>query len=305
MSLFLALAASVVMAAGIWQHLRYLRIRRERVEDRQRFFYSGTTFHTVTFIKVDPAPGRERELATLRALRRVIEVPGGGRVVYAGLVGVNMAASTRLPNDWSAVVLAQYPSERAFQRQREGAELTHVLGGCERSYIHGFQRPVFPNLMIPIALGLMRLRDIVLRREPILPFKPLALEDALPPIQAKRTEILQLDDYRDIRDDAILVVNLIQPGTAQQQAADRAYTGSMLRGMAEGGYGPMHMGRAVHIEGEHRYEQFVAVYYPGIDHMHAMIGSTFINQVGPGKQLGDTLAVATIPVLARLESGTT
>ena len=156
------------------------------------------------------------------------------------------------------------------------------------------------NLLLPLALGGLRVRDILLRRGPILPFEPLALEDALPPIQAKREEILAFNDYRDVRDDAVLVVNLIQPGTAEQRAADNAYTGEMMRGMAEGGYGPMHMGRAVAVEGEPRYKQFVAVYYPGIDHMHAMIGSTFINRVGPGKQLGDTLAVATIPVLSKL-----
>ena len=114
-------------------------------------------------------------------------------------------------------------------------------------------------------------------------------------------EILQFDDYRDIRDDAIVVVNLIQPGTAEQRAADGAYTREMMRGMAEGGYGPMHMGRAVRVEGEHRFAQFAAVYYPGIDHMHEMIGSAFLNRIGPGKQLGDTLAVATIPVLSKLD----
>ncbi len=129
----------------------------------------------------------------------------------------------------------------------------------------------------------------------------MAAEDALPPIQMKRKEILQLDDYRDIRDDAIVVVNLIQPGTAEQRAADRSYSREMMRGMAEGGYGPMHMGGAIPVEGEHRFKQFVAVYYPGIDHMHAMIGSAFINRIGPGKQLGDTLAVATIPVLSKLD----
>ena len=114
-------------------------------------------------------------------------------------------------------------------------------------------------------------------------------------------EVQVFEDYREIRDDAVLIVNLILPGTADQRAADRAYNGAMMRGMAEGGYGPMHMGRAITVEGDLNYKQFVAVYYPGIDHMHAMIGSTFINRVGPGKQLGDTLAVATIPVLAKLD----
>ena len=301
---FLSMGASAGVAGAIWQHLRYLRIRRERLEDRQSLFYSGAAFHTVTFLKVDASLGRDGEIAALRALRGAIEAPGGGQVIYAGLVGVNMAASTRLSNDWSGVVLAQYPSKGVFDRQQEGGALAQVLGRCERSHVHGFRRPALPNLLVPIMLGMMRLRDIVLRRKPILPFQPLAAEDALPPIQAKRKEILRLDDYRDIREDAIVVVNLIQPGTAEQQAADNAYTGEMMRGMAEGGYGPMHMGRAVLVEGEHRFKHFVAVYYPGIDHMHAMIGSTFINRVGPGKQLGDTLAVATIPVLARLDEAT-
>lgn len=70
--------------------------------------------------------------------------------------------------------------------------------------------------------------------------------------------------------------------------------------MAEGGYGPMHLGRAISVEGNSRFAQFAAVYYPGIDHMHAMIGSAFMNRIGPGKQLGDTLEVATVPVLAKL-----
>ena len=302
--LFLIAGIAAAVIASIWQHLRYLRVRRERVDDRQPLLYPGSTFHTVTLLKVEAALGREGELATLRALRDVIEAPGGGRVVYAGLVGVTMAESRQLANDWSAVVLAQYPSRDAFDRWHESADVGQVLGGYERSYVHGFQRSALLNLMLPIMLGAVRLRDLVLRREPILPFEPLADEDALPPIQMKRKEILKLDDYRDLRDDAIVIVNLIQPGTAQQRAADGAYTQEMMRGMAEGGYGPMHMGRAVGVEsrgeGAHRFKQFAAVYYPGIDHMHAMIGSAFINRIGPGKQLGDTLAVATIPVLSKL-----
>jgi hypothetical protein len=298
--LFLVVGSAAAVIAAVWQHLRYLRVRRERVDDRQPLLYAGATFHTVTLLKIEAGLGREGELATLRALRDAIEAPGGGCVIYAGLVGVTMAESTQLANDWSAIVLAQYPSRDAFDRARETAEVRQVLDGCERSYVHGFKRSALPNLLIPIGLGVLRLRDIVLRREPILPFKPVADEDALPQIQLKRKEILKLDDYRDIRDDAIVIVNLIQPGTTEQRAADRSYVLEMVRGMAEGGYGPMHMGRAISVEGEHRFAQFAAVYYPGIDHMHAMIGSAFINRIGPGKQLGDTLALATIPVLGKL-----
>ena len=34
--------------------------------------------------------------------------------------------------------------------------------------------------------------------------------------------------------------------------------------------------------------------------MHAMIGSAFMNRIAPGKQLADTLPIATIPVLSKL-----
>jgi hypothetical protein len=60
------------------------------------------------------------------------------------------------------------------------------------------------------------------------------------------------------------------------------------------------MGRAVTVEGDSRFSSFAAVYYPGIDHMQAMLSSTFMNRIASGKQLGDTLAFATIPVLSKL-----
>ena len=300
--LLLLLAAGVVglAAAAVSQHLRYLEIRRERAEDRQPLLHSGSAFHAMTLVKLPAERGRDGDFATLRALRGAIEVPGGGTVVYAGLVGMTMVPSSQLASDWSAVVLAQYPSRDAFDRNRRSADVQRVLDGCENSHVHGFQRPALLNLVIPVGLGALRLRDVVLRKEPILPFQPVREEDALPPLRTARKEISRLDAYRDVRDDAVVIVNLLQPGTAEQRAADRAYGLAMARGMAEGGYGPMHVGRAVAVEGDTEFAQFAAVYYPGIDHMHAMIGSAFMNRIAPGKQLADTLAVATIPVLSKL-----
>jgi hypothetical protein len=300
--LLLLLAAGVVgLAVGaVWQHLRYVEIRRERAEDRQPLLHSGSVFHAMTLVRFPAERGREGDIATLRALRSAIEMPGGGTVVYAGLVGMTMVPSSQLASDWSAVVLAQYPSRDAFDRNRGSAGVQQVLEGCEDSHVHGFQRSALLNLVIPVGLGALRLRDVVLRKEPILPFQPVREEDALPPLLVKRKEIRQLDAYRDVREDAVVIFNLIQPGTAEQRAADRAYGLAMVRGMAEGGYGPMHMGRAVTVEGDSEFAQFAAVYYPGIDHMQAMIDSAFMNRIAPNKQLADTLAVATIPVLSKL-----
>jgi len=77
--LFSALGVGVVAIAAVWQHLRYLRIRRERVEDRQPLFHSRATFHEVTLLEVASAKGRDGQLGALRALRDAIEAPGGRR----------------------------------------------------------------------------------------------------------------------------------------------------------------------------------------------------------------------------------
>ena len=291
---------AAVAGAVLWQHLRYLRTRRDRVEDRQALFYWSTPFHAVALLKLPAAEGRSGELAALGALRDAIQVPGGGQVVYAGLVGLTMAPSQQLENDWSAVLFAEYPSQDAFEQNRKSPAWEELRARCERSHLSGFRRPAILNLLIPLALGVMHLRSIVLRKPRILPFTPVPESDAIPELQMKLKEMDVLNDYRELRDDAVVIVNWLLPGTAEQRAADRAYGGEMMRGMAEGGYGPMHMGPAVDLEGDSHFRQFAAVYYPGIDHMQAMVGSGFMNGIARGKQLGDTLAVATIPVLSKL-----
>ena len=235
----------------------------------------------------------------LRALREIIETPGGGSVVYAGLVGPAMAKSKQLANDWDGLILAQYPSREAFDSMTAQDDYRELLARSERSHTHGAIRKVGLNLMVPVGLLLLRLRDILLRKPSAFPFEPVG-EDAMPKLLEVMKEVEQLDAFREIKDDAVVIFNLIQPGNSAQRKADRSYGLSMLSSMAERSYGPMHVGRAVPVEGAARFSQFVAVYYPGIDHMHAMVGITFINRIGSGKQLGDSLAVATVPVLSQL-----
>ncbi|MBW2723995.1 MAG: hypothetical protein JRE71_06370 [Deltaproteobacteria bacterium] len=294
-TVFVALLAGIV-GAGLWQHFKYLKLRRERVEDRQPLFYPSRTFHAVTYLKLGHGLSAIDEV---RALRNVVEKPGGGLLVYAGLVGMNMVASKQISNDWDALVLVQYASREAFDRFTATDEYREVLARFADTYTHGAMRGVGRNLALPLALLGMRVSDILRRKPPMLPYVPVG-EDAMPGLKAKIKEAEQLDQYRHIKDDAVVIFNLIQPGDKNQQKADRSYSRQMISGMAEGSYGPMHMGKAVTVEGDASFKQFVVVYYPGIDHMHAMLGSTFMNRIGGGKQLGDSLAVATIPILSKL-----
>ena len=292
----LFIIAAILVTAVLWQHFRYLKLRRGRIDDRQPLFYSGRSFHAVTYLKL--ASGQSA-LDELRALKDVIEKPNGGLVVYAGLVGPALAKSKQLANDWDALILAQYPSREVFDEMIASDAYLERLAQSERSHTHGAVRNVGINLMIPVALGLLRLRNILLRKPSAFPFQPVG-DDAMPQLREAMKEIEQLDVLRENKDDADVIFNLIEPGSEAQRKADRSYGLSMMSAMAERSYGPIHAGRAVCVEGDARFSQFVAVYYPGIDHMHAMIGSTFMNRIGSGKQLGDSLAVATVPVLSKL-----
>jgi uncharacterized protein (DUF1330 family) len=294
-TILLVLLASVV-AAGLWQHFKYLELRRDRVEDRQPLLYSASAFHAVTFLKV--ADDR-KVIHELRALRDAIEKPAGGLLVYAGQVAMRMVTSNQIANDWDALVLVQYPSREAFDTFTASSPYREVLSRFSETYTHGAIRGAGLNLMLPLGLLAMRVGDILRRTPRMLPFVPVG-DDAMPELRLIVKEAERFNDYRHIKDDAVVIFNLIRPGDKDQQKADRSYAAKMISGMAEGSYGPMHMGRAVTVEGDAVFRQFVAVYYPGIDHMQAMLGSTFMNRIAGGKQLGDSLAVATIPVLSKL-----
>ena len=113
-------------------------------------------------------------------------------------------------------------------------------------------------------------------------------------------ELKTLEKLRHLSEDAVVVFNLIKPGNAAQRAADRAYPQSMMSAMAERAHGPVHLGRSVTVEGDAKFSSVAAVYYPGMDHLQQMIGSTFMSRIGEGKQQGDSLAVVTVPFLSRL-----
>lgn len=284
-----------VASAMLWQHSRYVTIRRDIVDDRQPLLYSAQQFHAVTYIKVKEG---NDAFDGVRAVRDAVN-SSGGQVVYAGLVGMRIVTSKQISNDWTALVLAQYPSRETFNKAMASSDYKRVMQGFENSYTHGVKRPVSINIVLPLKLLVVRIQNFLKRVPPILPFTPAgdeASSDLLQTMQAAES----LDHYRDIKSDAVVVFNLILRGDKAQQSADKAYSQQMMSLMAEGSYGPMHIGEAVTVEGNADFTAFLAVYYPGIDHIQAMFGSSFFNRISSGKQLGDSLAVATIPVLSKL-----
>ena len=293
-----ALVLLAVVGACLWQEARYLRIRREIVQDRQPILH-GDVFHVLTFLEL--APGAEL-FESVRRLRDAVRTGGGGRVVYAGKVALDALSSKQLTArfgeevHWSAVVLVQYASRSEWARAAASAPVRDALGAFARSYSTGMERSAAQNLALPLVLLWVRAHQLLTGAPSHFPFERAP---DLPPL-VERLAIPRLAAERALGTRAAVVVNLNREGSAEQQASDRAYVSEMFGLMAEGVHGPMHVGRAVQLEGEAEFDRVALVYYPGVDYFADMARSRFYRGIVAEKQLGDAQASITVPILDRL-----
>jgi uncharacterized protein (DUF1330 family) len=288
----------VPAALMLRQHLRYWRARRDPVQDRQSLFYPSASLHVLTFLELEP---RGDVIESVRALRRETETLEGARWIYAGKAAANARSSAQLGEvDWGAVVLVQYPSEDSYRKAASSARYRAALARFPRSYSHGFWRPLALNLLLHQLFLARRIVQLVTRAPSHFPFEPAPAGElsSETPLLEKVTEKLLAERALGAR--AAVVVNLTRPGTPEQQASDRRYVGKMMGAMAEGGYGPMHIGRAVTLEGSARFDNVAIVYYPGVEFFAAMARSRFFQAIIGSKQLGDAQSTITVPILARL-----
>jgi hypothetical protein len=300
MSVLVSLLVMLILAAGaagVWQHLRYVHARRDIVHDVQPLLYPSEAFHVVTFLQL--AAGGEL-FEEVRKLRDHLEA-GPAKMVYAGKVAVRPMASAQLVEafgedvPWDAVTVVQYPSREAYDGVAASVGYEQALAGFAQAYSHGMKRGAVPNLLVPMMLLAKRFQQVVTRQPSHFPF---ARTDEIDP-GAGRLAAGLLEE-QELGENAIAVVNFIKQGTPEQVAADRGYGNRMLGMMAEGAFGPTHMGRAVGVERGVEYDTVVIVYYPGVQFFADMAHSEFFQGIVGGKQLGDTQATPTVPILGRL-----
>jgi hypothetical protein len=300
----IALVAGVlvllVVGAVLAQHRRFLSARRDLVQDRQDVFHPGRVFHVVSYLKLAPAADL---FAAMRALRDATDAFEGARMIYAGKVVLNALPSSQLVEafgeavDWDALSLVQLSDRSRYEAYRRDDGVEAALERFAVSYSHGMRRSAVTNLLLPQLLLAKRVARALTLQPSILPFQPAPI-DAADPVQ--RAGIEKLLSVGELGRDAVLVANLTRRGTAEQRAADAEYTGAMLSLMAERGNGPMHMGEAVTLEGAAVFDRVALVYYPGARYFHDMATSTFYQGILGDKQLGDTQASITVPILDRL-----
>lgn len=294
--LALAGAASLV----VWQELRYLHARRDVVRDAQPLFHSSRVFHVVTFLHF-PGSDEGELFAAMRGLRNASESGADAQVVYAGKIAVNALASRQLVArfegevPWSAVLLTQYGSREEADRVLASDGYRQALARFGRTYACGMQRSAWLNLGIPVVLLGKRVRQILSGDPSHFPFVPAAAPD--PAVEARAAQLLSAREYGA---HAIVVVNLLREGTTANAAADRRYTGQMFGMMAEGVHGPMHVGVAAPFATGDAFDRVALVYYPGVQYFADMMRSRFYRDIVGDKQLADTQASITVPVLDRL-----
>jgi hypothetical protein len=197
-------------------------------------------------------------------------------------------------------VLVQHPSRASYDATARSATYQSALAAFPESYSIGADRSVLLNVAIPQLLLAVRTHQLVTRKPSLYPL--VASEEVATGPRAVRGAEARaaFESVRELGEEAVVVVNLLKGGTPEQRKADTAYGLAMARGFAEGAHGPMHMARAVTLEGDAQFDRVALVYYPGVDYFQQLVGSTFFNGIVDGKQPGDTLAAPTVPVLSRL-----
>jgi len=284
----------VACSAMVWQHSRYVGIRRDLLHDRQATFYASDVFHTLIYLRT--APGKD----VIEEVRAFKQATAGSEAswIYAGKTALAPLASAQVgENHWTAVVFLQYPSRGAYALHAESDSMKEALARFEETYTQGVRRGAMTNLMIPQGLLAYRLFQLVTFRPSYFPFARAKDHERFPEAEEYARQLLE---EKELGAEALLIVNLVKDGTPEEQAANRSYGASMLGAMAEAGYGPIHAGRPVRLERNYDFDSTLLVFYPGVEFFAELMRSEFSQSIYGNKQLGDTQANITVPILDRL-----
>ncbi len=295
--LILALMAVLLIAMG-WQHFRYLNWRRAAAQDHQPLLHSSSAFHVISYLRLEPGDDLAESLAKTR---EALEGAGGSQWIYAGKVVLMGLRSSQLGEaQWDAIVMAQYDSREAYDAVARSNAHSQAFAHFAASYHHGMQRSAALNLAMPMLFLGIRVADIVngvpvidphdRASDEVLAGRGLTLHQNSPALEAARA----------YNEDAVVVFNLALSGGAAEQEANRAYGRKMVGLFAANGHGPSHIGKSVTLEGDAEFDDVHIVYYPGLDYFISLMRSKFYNGIVGGKQLGDTQAIPTVPILDRL-----
>lgn len=273
------------------QHRPFFAVR-QALGSHQPILYSFSTLHVTTMLKLE-ASGNPAAAAL--ALKPAIEA-AGGRVVYTGQAVEALVVSEQLSKGLQAsleiVLITTWRGEAAFCSFRG----EHLAPEIWRSMSTGMWRNPIVNALLPLGLGVLRLTSVVTGAHDLSTPQldsDIGDGDKFDRMMALASKL----EAQGAPEDPFYVVNWLKGGTAEQRASDARYGLKMMEMLSQNGGGVMDFGSAISIEGESgEFENVAAVYYPGRAFFVQMIRSTWMHETVKGKQLGDSLAVLTVPL---------
>jgi hypothetical protein len=287
----------IALAAMVWQQLRYLRIRRNSAQDRQKLWHSSDAFHVIVFFKL---PGGARVVDTVRHFLQLIDTNSTPRLIYAGEAACTVHSKQLGNSDWDGVLLLEYPTRKDYQDSIALGHIVRARASFADSYLYGMRRSRQSNLSIPWFLLRRRLLDILSGKWRTAALVPSTVFATFPEYDIWRLRAARLRAFNAINSKGLVVYSLVKRGNRQQQANSALFDRQMASLMAAQSHGPLHMGRPVALEDLARFDQVLGVHYPSAEYFADLLGSQFFDDITASKQLGDYLAVFTIPITDRL-----
>ena len=287
----------VVLLVVIYQHFRYLKIRRELAQDRQRLLHSQDAFHVIVFFKLKSGG---KMTATTRRFAELITASSKARLIYAGQSGFTVPSALD-KRDWDGALLFEYPSRSDFENTRTEPRTEVARALFADSYLHGMRRNRRVSATIPQILLRRRVRDLLTGKARVAPLETSNAFQTFPEFQVWRNRVDRLHALYEINRNGLVLFSLVKYSQTSFQGPLDAFGSRLLSRMAALSHGPMHIGRTVAVEEFSRFDRVYIVYFPNARYFAELLGSNMFNSVAGDQQLSDMLQVATAPITYRLQ----
>jgi hypothetical protein len=253
----------IAVATMTWQHLRYLRIRRDSAQDKQRLLHSPDVFHVIVFFKLRTG---DKAVDTVRRFLQQILATHRAHLIYAGQAAFTVDSQQLAQRHWDGVLMLEYSSRSDYQEDIANGHVYAARNCFADSYLHGMRRNWQKNIAIPQFLLRRRIKDILSGKWHIEPLEPSPLFATFPEYDIWRGRAARLRAFNQINNNSLVVYSLVKRGNYTQQSDDTLFDRQMGSRMAALGYGPVHMGRPVALEHFARFDQVFVVQYPSAEY---------------------------------------
>lgn len=284
-----------VVTIMLIQHLRYLHIRRHVAQDRQNPLHRSEAFHLIVLYEVNKG---QRVVESARQYVHKTQWTGA-KLIYAGQAAFVVDSEQLGQHNWSGVILLQFADRFVYEEHAEALHNIAATVFCDQ-YLHGMRRNRRFSLLLPQWLLRIRVIQLFKGQWRVDDFQEQSDYATSPRYDEWRPRADRLRAMHKVNPSGLVVVNFIRRGSPQQRLADESYGMNMLSRMAALGHGPLHIGRAVALEGFARFDDLQFVHYPSAGYFADLLSSSFFQSILPHKQVQDTTWIPTIPFTDQL-----